>query len=743
MLDISSSRETWKPPAKLAAYLARIGAEVRNFRRYVVKREGKDHYHYDATVIRVEDGVIICPDKKYEPTDEERIHIEAEIAAQIELKLWPHSITAHSADALRDMLPKDAVLYEYLTENGKEISFVQQRVVDDTLKKRDLPWSYWSDGHWRMMEPDTALPLWGLEKLRDAAKIFIHEGAKGALVCSDPDHWKDHPWRDELCGYGIAHLGWPGGAPNPHRVDWSPIQNFSRHRRVILVGDHDISGNNAVPQISRLIQRQCEAIKFGKIFPEHFDLADPWPAGNTTPFSDCLLSATWATRKVGDHFELREEFESQCNCVNKPQVFIHHSRPDRLYTDREFNGKFSPFSDVKNLTALLQKSSHAQCEALAFEPGLPTGSIALKNEGHVYNAYRPGSIRPVADDLTPWFSFLEHLFPVAEERRNVQRWIATLVARPDIKMRYGVLLISEAQGVGKDTLISGVIAPLLGRHNVSTPSEEQLIESAHNGWAYNKRLIHANEIYQGHSSKAYNKLKNIITDDVIDIHLKYLNAFPLRNWSHVIACSNSLRALKLDKGDRRWFLPSVSENKHDEAYWNELYAWLAGDGLPAIMHWAIEFVKEPENVVNTGEYPPPTARKKEVTTAAQSDGERFVAELGDRLKRHDGPALMRLDYVKTWLSFKKAAFNPQKYHNENYLESAETIASVLRGCGLVSPKLPKTDNHPERVKQYRTKDSPLFRVIANYTIDPDAPWAALEPLCFRPEDVWKWEDDLY
>ena len=63
----------------------------------------------------------------------------------------------------------------------------------------------------------------------------------------------------------------------------------------------------------------------------------------------------------------------------------------------------------------------------------------------------------------------------------MQRWIATLVARPDIKMRYGVLLISEAQGVGKDTLISGVIAPLLGGI-ASTPSEEELIESAHNGW---------------------------------------------------------------------------------------------------------------------------------------------------------------------------------------------------------------------------------------------------------------------
>ena len=34
---------------KLAAYIERVGAEERNFRRYVIKREGRDHYHRDAT----------------------------------------------------------------------------------------------------------------------------------------------------------------------------------------------------------------------------------------------------------------------------------------------------------------------------------------------------------------------------------------------------------------------------------------------------------------------------------------------------------------------------------------------------------------------------------------------------------------------------------------------------------------------------------------------------------------------
>jgi len=55
------------------------------------------------------------------------------------------------------------------------------------------------------------------------------------------------------------------------------------------------------------------------------------------------------------------------------------------------------------------------------------------------------------------------------DRIELMRWCATLIARPDIKMNYGVLLISETQGVGKSTLGEKILAPLIGKLNASFP----------------------------------------------------------------------------------------------------------------------------------------------------------------------------------------------------------------------------------------------------------------------------------
>src|SRR5262249_31404292 len=65
----------------LTAYINRVGAEKRNFRRFVVKLEGREHYHYDAAVIRItKDGEIKCDNEEYAPTKEEKKAIEAELA---------------------------------------------------------------------------------------------------------------------------------------------------------------------------------------------------------------------------------------------------------------------------------------------------------------------------------------------------------------------------------------------------------------------------------------------------------------------------------------------------------------------------------------------------------------------------------------------------------------------------------------------------------------------------------------
>jgi hypothetical protein len=64
----------------LAAYIDRVGAEQRSFRRFVIKQEGREHYHYDAVIIEItKERKIKCSDEEHGPTPKEEKAIEAEL----------------------------------------------------------------------------------------------------------------------------------------------------------------------------------------------------------------------------------------------------------------------------------------------------------------------------------------------------------------------------------------------------------------------------------------------------------------------------------------------------------------------------------------------------------------------------------------------------------------------------------------------------------------------------------------
>ena len=328
------------PPA-LKAYLARLTAALsvepqrRNLRRWVYVQEGRDHYHYDKVIVSLDLKTyeVRCEsdDETHQPTEEEIEAIKAE-----KYEGWPHAINATDAGAeqLRKMLRKnneDPTLFVFHNQQ-KEVPFVQHRIYNvDGMEKVDLPWTLWSDCQWRMMEPDhdaDLLPLFGLERLANAAMIILHEGAKTAQEVQrmiDSGEWQQHPWGQNL-RFG-CHLGWPGGAPNPHRVDWSPILRLPPHILVFICCDNDVSGVNAAPKISQLLLRPLRAIRFGEMFPPHFDLADPFPPEmwktisrdrsvyKGPSFHDCLFPATWATEVKGKgkskHIALRAAFAAE------------------------------------------------------------------------------------------------------------------------------------------------------------------------------------------------------------------------------------------------------------------------------------------------------------------------------------------------------------------------------------------------------------------------------------------------
>jgi hypothetical protein len=259
------------------------------------------------------------------------------------------------------------------------------------------------------------------------------------------------------------------------------------------------------------------------------------------------------------------------------------------------------------------------------------------------NTWVPSDIRPKEGDAKPFLDFMARLIPDEADRAHALRWLATLIAKPEVHMSYALLLVSETQGVGKTTLGEKILAPLVGLHNTSFPTEKQVTDSVFNSWAVHKRLAVVNEIYAGKSKKAYDNLKSYITDGRLSVEEKYQKSYDVTNWVHIFACSNSLHALRLVHEDRRWFIPRVTEEKQQPEYWVELNRWLQHEGLPVIASWAREFIQK-EGAVVTGAHAPWSKAKQDMIEEGMSPGEHFVAEVLDRVREEtDGRDCIILD----------------------------------------------------------------------------------------------------
>jgi hypothetical protein len=300
--------------------------------------------------------------------------------------------------------------------------------------------------------------------------------------------------------------------------------------------------------------------------------------------------------------------------------------------------------------------------------------------------------------------------------------LATLIARPDVRIAYGLLLISHTQGVGKTTLADKILVPLVGRDNCSFPTPKMAIDSQFTSWLAFKRLAVVAEIYDGHTSKAYNQLKSFITDDHVEVNEKYEKTYAISNHIHIVASSNSFRALKVDDQDRRWFIPGVAEDKRDHSYWTGLNAWLQqDDALPAVAAWAQDFVDQ-HGPVLPGQHAPMSHAKRRTIEEGRSDGERLIYELGQAVLGAEGKVVLRRDQVREWLVGRKVSLGSYGLDGKRMLETPERIASVLRSCGL---KLPgrQFKNNTER-----------FRIVSNFDVADDCTWEDLKRLARKPDD---------
>ena len=358
----------------------------------------------------------------------------------------------------------------------------------------------------------------------------------------------------------------------------------------------------------------------------------------------------------------------------QPEVFIHKDWPNRIYSADDFNSLVRPFSDVDDTARIVKQDIVSKACVLKYDPSKKPGVYAGEGDGRTMNTFVPSNLKPEKGDVKPWLEFMELLVPNEHDRTELLRWCATLIARPDIRMMYGALLVSETQGVGKGTLGEKILAPLVGSTNVSYPSESEIVDSNFNPWLAHKRLAVVHEIYAGHSAKAYDKLKSIITDRYVAVNKKFQSSYDVENWLHIFACSNSTRAIQLTSDDRRWLVPGVTEEKQNPAYWVKFNAWLNDGGLNFIAWWAREWLKK-NPPVKSGEPAPWSSAKQAVIEEGYSPGMDLVARFLDCAMEEAGdtpPIIIDADLVSLISQVIYRGSHSQ------YLERPQTIRKVAK-----------------------------------------------------------------
>jgi hypothetical protein len=495
------------------------------------------------------------------------------------------------------------------------------------------------------------------------------------------------------------------------------------------VCDNDLPGNSALQEVSRCYGKPMKGVRFDPRWKHSWDMADPMPdvlyAGERyigPSLGELMVPATWATEALhtGESgrpsIVIKRDFAEEWQHSVVPEAYAHRDWPSQVYGRDEFNNVVRPFSGVNDTASLLKTFGATKGVELKYEPPAPSG-IYNKNGTRCLNTHVPSRIKAESGDVEVFTEYMERMIPGERDRWELIRWLATLVARPDVKMSYGVLLISENQGVGKSTLGEKILAPLLGFDNVSFPTESEIVDNDFNYWAAHKRLAVVHEIYAGHSAKAYNKMKSLVTDDKIVINKKYQAAYTIDNWLHILACSNSMNALKVSFDDRRWFIPRVTEVRPNATYWKRLNDWLSLEGgLGKIAHYLGELGQRTDVAVMRGETAPDSEAKRDVVEEGFSPAMRFASEILNEIKEMHGEGYFYLTDLELRASIIRNFYQGRE---PDRMEKPLTFRKVAKAVGLHI----RTDKLLARV----WGDQPAWRarVISNDPMVDEYSWSTI------------------
>lgn len=634
--------------------------------------------------------------------------LDSEDAQDMEIEL----VSAAQVAALDLPFPKEGFLIPYFTPTGKRTKFFRVRYMEDTRSgfekaANKKPVRYVQPSH---SDPDIYLPPiqvnWKAILDNTEAPLVITEGELKAACATKH-------------GYPTIGLGgvWSFMSKRHNQPLIKPLQDIAwKGRTVYICYDSDaVTNPNVVMAESRLATQLSSRGAF--VFITRLPSEDD---GTKLGLDDYIVrygpEAFVALLEGDSTYELEQsrvlhELNEKVVYVLK-QMVVYDYQYSRQMSPAEFcTSAFANWHYYETVTnskgdtkqvktsaprAWLEWGARAECVGMAFEPGQPR--ITSNNHLNMWSGW--GMDEPVAGDVTPWITLLDHIFGIDKEARAwFEKWCAYPLQHPGTKMATAALVWGPVHGSGK-TLIGHTLMRLYGEHSAELKDTD--LDNDRNEWAEGICFALCDDITARGDRKFMRRLMTMITQKHIRLNPKYVRSYSLPDRINYYFTSNDPDAMYMDSQDRRFFIHETRAGKFKD--FREYVAWRDSDvGIKALWYYLL-------NLDTTGFDP--------MDTAPYSTGKQAMVEMGKghlsawvwELKMNTEYVLRESGLTCDLVTSKQlyAIYNPDDAHGKG---SANALSRELKREGFLpccEGKAVKIT--PEHGTEYQTVIWPMRNV---------------------------------
>lgn len=355
---------------------------------------------------------------------------------------------------------------------------------------------------------------------------------------------------------------------------------------------------------------------------------------------------TQSTRPtIGDYLTLTQQLGLFDGCVYVQDVHQIMLPGGNLLSSERFDAEFSgyTFHVTKDGTRPAKRAwdafvhsevfSFPKVKGTYFDPRQPARTVMYKNGWSYINSWVPVDIPRKKGDVGPFLRHLKKILPRGNDADILLAYFAGCVQYPGVKFQWWPL-IQGVEGNGK-TILSVLLEKAVSSRYTHWPKASE-VGSKFNAPFYGKILVLVEDVYISEArGSLWEALKPMITGAQLEIEYKGVDKVMREVCFNGVLNTNHKNGIRKTRNDRRicpffcaqQFESDLARDGLTEDYFNELRAWVYGEGGPIVAEFLSTYpIPEQWNPATTAIRAPKTTATEEAITAGLGAVEQEVLE---------------------------------------------------------------------------------------------------------------------